>query len=52
MGVDLYNLFNVNTATGYDGGYDAPPAVNGGAWLTPTSIVQPRFVRFNLTVNF
>jgi len=52
FGVDLYNIFNVNTPTGYDGGYDAPPAVNGGQWLTPTGIVQPRFVRLNLTVNF
>jgi hypothetical protein len=52
FGVDLYNIFNVNTPTGYDGGYDAPPAVNGGQWLTPTGIVQPRFARLNLTLNF
>jgi hypothetical protein len=25
FGVDLYNLFNVNTPTSYDGNYDAPP---------------------------
>jgi hypothetical protein len=52
VGIDLYNLFNVNTPTGYDGGYDAPPAVAGGQWLEPTSIVQSRFARFNLTVSF
>jgi hypothetical protein len=52
VGIDLYNLFNVNTPVAYDGGYDAPPAVNGGQWLTPTTIVQSRFARFNLTVNF
>jgi len=52
VGVDLYNLFNVNTPTVYDGNYDAPPAEAGGEWLRPTSIVQPRFARFNLTLSF
>jgi hypothetical protein len=52
FGVDLYNLFNVNTPTGYDGTYDAPPAVSGGEWQRPTGIVRPRFARLNLTVNF
>ena len=51
FGVDLYNLFNVNTATNYDGSYDFGTS-DGGGWLQPTSIVQPRFVRLNLTVNF
>jgi len=52
LGVDLYNIFNVNTPVAYDGNYDAPPAENGGQWLQPTTIVQPRFARVNLTVNF
>jgi hypothetical protein len=52
IGVDLYNLLIVNPPVAYDGGYDAPPAVNGGQWLQPTTIVQSRFARFNVTVNF
>jgi hypothetical protein len=52
IGVDLYNIFNVNTPTIYDGNYDAPPAERGGQWLNPTSIVQPRFARLNLTLSF
>jgi Carboxypeptidase regulatory-like domain len=52
VGIDLYNIFNVNTPTIYDGSYDPPPAVAGGQWLNPTSIVQPRFARLNLTFNF
>ena len=55
VGVDLYNVFNVNTPTGYDGTYDVVPAAGlgpGGEWLRPTGIVQPRFARVNLTVNF
>jgi hypothetical protein len=51
VGVDLYNLFNSNTAVGYDGTYDYG-TTDGGGWLQPTSIVQPRFVRLNLTVSF
>jgi hypothetical protein len=55
LGFDLYNIFNVNTPTVYDGTYDVVPAAGlgpGGQWLQPTGIVQPRFARFNLTVNF
>jgi hypothetical protein len=50
VGVDLYNIFNVNTPTAYEGDYDSE--ASGGQWLTPTGIVQPRFARFNLTLNF
>jgi hypothetical protein len=55
IGVDLYNIFNVNTPTAYDGTYDVLPAAGlgpGGEWQRPTGIVQPRFARFNVTVNF
>jgi hypothetical protein len=55
LGVDLYNLFNTNDATAYDGTYDFTPAAGlgpGGEWLRPTTIVQPRFVRLNVTVDF
>jgi hypothetical protein len=47
LGVDLYNLFNTNTVVGYDGQYG-----DGTTWLLPTTIVQPRFVRLNVTLNF
>jgi hypothetical protein len=49
VGMDLYNIFNVNTPTAYEGDYDLP---DGGTWLQPTGIVQPRFARFNVTVSF
>jgi hypothetical protein len=51
VGVDLYNLFNANTATGYDDTYDYG-TTDGGSWLLPTNVVRPRFVRLNLTVSF
>jgi hypothetical protein len=52
VGVDLYNIFNVNTPTLYDGFYDPPPAERGGQWLNPTTIVNPRFARINMTFTF
>jgi hypothetical protein len=48
VGIDLYNLFNGNTATGYDTGFGS----DGSTWLRPTAVLNPRFVRFNLTVDF
>jgi hypothetical protein len=51
IGIDLYNLFNTHDATGFDGGYDWGVA-NGGQWLDPTGIVNPRFVRLNFRVDF
>ena len=50
VALDLYNLANRNTGTTYQQGYDF--ATNGAAWLRPTSILNPRFVRFNVTVDF
>jgi hypothetical protein len=45
IGLDLYNLFNKNPGLGYNETF-------GPAWLTPTSVLLPRFVRFNVTVDF
>jgi hypothetical protein len=50
IGVDLYNLFNTNDPAGYEQTFDY--ATQGATWLRPTSIVPPRFVRVNLTLNF
>jgi hypothetical protein len=49
-GFDFYNLFNANTGTAFNQVYDV--ASNGLTWMRPTSILNPRFARFNVTVNF
>jgi hypothetical protein len=51
VGLDLYNLLNTNYATGYENQY-AFSAANGATWNNPTTILAPRFVRFNVTFNF
>ena len=50
IGIDLYNLFNTSDAFGFVETYDY--ATNGATYLRPNAIVAPRFVRFNVTVNF
>jgi hypothetical protein len=50
VGLDLYNLFNVNTPTTYESIYD--PATNGARWLQPTAVLLPRFMRLNVQVDF
>ena len=54
IGVDVNNVTNANYALGYNNTYvygtDNTPRPSG--WGTPTSIVNPRFVRLNFTVNF
>jgi hypothetical protein len=48
VGLDLYNLFNANPGLTYNQGWGA----DGGTWLRPLTILYPRFVRFNATVDF
>jgi hypothetical protein len=54
VGVDLSNLLNTNYATTYEPGYQY--SVNntllGDKWNNPTAIYTPRFVRWNVTVDF
>jgi hypothetical protein len=50
IAIDLYNVFNSNTGTAYNQTYD--PVTNGASWLNPTTVLNPRFARFNVTFNF
>jgi len=55
IGFDFYNLFNKDTGTAFQQVYDAPSAANpigGQVWLRPTTVLGPRFARFNVTVDF
>jgi hypothetical protein len=54
IGVDLANLLNTNYATTYEDTYQysVGNSATGGTWNNPTAIYTPRFVRWNLTVDF
>jgi hypothetical protein len=48
VGFDLYNLFNANTGTAFNQNFGA----DGSTWLRPNAILNPRYARFNATVDF
>ena len=50
VALDLYNLFNANTGTGFNQTFD--PNTAGATWLRPTALLSPRFMRFNVTFDF
>jgi hypothetical protein len=52
IGLDLYNLFNANTPTTYEAAYAFPDPNTVNRWLRPTAVLQPRFVRFNVAIDF
>ncbi|HEY1303375.1 MAG TPA: TonB-dependent receptor [Vicinamibacterales bacterium] len=54
VGVDLGNLMNTNYATTYENTYlySVGNTAQGGTWNNPTVIYTPRFVRWNLTLDF
>jgi hypothetical protein len=56
IGVDIYNFLNSDAITGYNDNYvidnPATPAVEANPWLTPQSIVAPRFVRLSFQLSF
>jgi hypothetical protein len=47
VGVDVYNLMNADTVTGFNQRFIA-----GGAWLTPTSIAPARYMRVSAQIDF
>jgi hypothetical protein len=47
VGLDIFNLLNIDTVTNYNFGF-----VPGGAWLTPTTITPARYARFAVQVDF
>ena len=47
IAIDILNLFNSNTGTAFEQNYG-----DGSQYLRPTQILNPRFVRFNVTMDF
>jgi hypothetical protein len=54
IGVDLSNLLNTNYTTAYESAYQysVGNTEQGGTWGNPTAIYAPRFIRWNVTVDF
>ena len=48
VGIDVYNLLNANPGLTYQEAFTG----TGATWFNPTSLLMPRFVRFNATFDF
>jgi hypothetical protein len=49
LAFDLYNLFNSDAIQGQNNTYSG---VNGGAWLRPTALINPRFLKLSARWDF
>jgi hypothetical protein len=47
VGVDVYNIINTSPVLTYNQNF-----IPGGSWLTPTSVLQPRFLKIGATIDF
>jgi len=47
IGMDVYNIFNRAPVLTYNQSF-----VPGGQWLTPTSVLQPRFIKISAQIDF
>ena len=54
IGIDVANVLNTNYTTTFEDVYQFSlgNVAQGGTWNNPTAIYAPRFVRWNLTVDF
>ena len=53
VGFDIYNVTNSAPVLTYNQTFVLPTATNPtGSWLTPTSVLQPRFVKFSAQIDF
>jgi hypothetical protein len=52
VGVDLYNIINSAAVLSYNQNFNTTVLSGPGAWLQPTSVLQPRFVKISATIDF
>ena len=53
VGVDIYNIMNRAPILTYNQTFVLPNATNpNGSWLTPTSVLQPRFFKISAQIDF
>jgi len=53
VGFDIYNVLNSAPVLTYNQNFVLPTATSPtGSWLIPTSVLQPRFVKFSAQIDF
>jgi len=54
VGVDLYNIINSAAVLSYNQAFSPsiPAGAGAAAWLSPTAVLQPRFLKFSVQFDF
>ena len=52
LNVDVYNLTNSSVATAVRNNYTAPGTVTSTPWLQPTTVLEGRFAKFGIQLDF
>jgi len=52
VGFDLYNILNSSPILSYQQAYSPTILTGSGAWQAPTGVLQPRFWKFSVQVDF
>ncbi len=52
IGFDLYNLLNSSAILSYNQAFSPVVTTGAAAWLSPSSVLQPRFWKFSVQVDF
>jgi hypothetical protein len=53
VGVDIYNVMNRSPVLTYNQTFvPRSPTNPNGSWLTPTSVLQPRFFKISAQIDF
>ena len=52
IGFDLYNLLNSSAILSYNQAFSTTALTGAAAWLSPASVLQPRFWKFSVQVDF
>ena len=52
VGFDLYNILNSSPILSYNQNFSPAITTGSGAWLAPTGVLQPRFWKFSVQVDF
>jgi len=52
IGFDLYNLLNSSAILSYNQAFSPAITTGAAAWLSPSSVLQPRFWKFSVQVDF
>ena len=52
IGIDVINVTNSDAALTYNQTYNPTVTTGAGAWLAPTSVLTPRFVKIGAQIDF